>query len=37
MDGDYFCKKLTAEKMKQLELQRETSRDTPPQKEDSIE
>ncbi|PWY55706.1 amidophosphoribosyltransferase [Legionella qingyii] len=32
MDGDYFCKKLTAEKMKQLELQRETSRLTAPKK-----
>lgn len=38
MDGDYFCKKLTAEKMKQLELQRETSRlNPPPKKEDLIE
>ncbi|MCE0721918.1 MULTISPECIES: amidophosphoribosyltransferase [Legionella] len=38
MDGDYFCKKLTAEKMKQLELQRETSRlSTPEKKEDIIE
>ncbi|KTD04730.1 amidophosphoribosyltransferase [Fluoribacter gormanii] len=32
MDGDYFCKKLTTEKMKQLEQQRETSRLTTPQK-----
>ncbi|HHF7367662.1 TPA: amidophosphoribosyltransferase [Legionella bozemanae] len=38
MDGDYFCKKLTAEKMKQLEQQRETSRlSTPANKEDIIE
>lgn len=28
MDGDYFCKKITKEKMQQLELQRETSRVT---------
>ncbi|STY31555.1 amidophosphoribosyltransferase [Legionella wadsworthii] len=38
MDGDYFCPKLTAAKMKQLELQRETTRiTTTPEIEDPIE
>ncbi|WP_454784713.1 amidophosphoribosyltransferase [Legionella sp. WA2024007413] len=38
MDGDYFCKKLTSEKMKELEEQRETSRlTTPPKIEDNRE
>ncbi|KTC91351.1 amidophosphoribosyltransferase [Fluoribacter dumoffii] len=37
MDGDYFCNKLTAEKMQQLETERESSRLPTPLKEDMIE
>ncbi|WP_115709351.1 amidophosphoribosyltransferase [Legionella sainthelensi] len=38
MDGDYFCKRITQEKMQQLELLRETGRhNNPSQKEDLME